>query len=454
MENIKEHLSDELVIWNRDDNVEKPKHLMFLDWAHDHKGEPMFGNKRDYVSKEYPNTVREALFGLGVTAPSWDWMCDELRKLHFTNLLNIKMQSKHWCSDLAKVILEPKGLRGNIDYARDLRGIPLIPLTNGTWRCPPSENDPIYFPVSLGTTIPPGLRLSLVDEEACLCPKRKKLFTLLGVKECNVLSVIERVLDYHTNFSFAQRDHIIAQLKYLYSVRDYLRPGDMDNIYFACSASSTQLHKGASTYANTSENELQQLLSGCSEAHFLDDHYFTELSLDEKAMLAEWLRDKAGVALAPRFIATYSNGLHKDFQWLLDNKSDQALATLRRYWSIYDRIMTSTANRSLQDHEVMCIGEYRCALAYTCIPTHTLMEKARTFGNANRCHFLLLPGGNPEDWAFLSSFGVGIDDGLDFYLWMLKQPGFQENINVHKSEQLYLAIQSRVFSSTDEENVR
>lgn len=453
-ENINKHLSRALVIKDRTGSVGKPKRLMFLDLAHDRHGKPIFGNMCDYVSSDYPGSVREALSSLGVTAPNWGWMCDKLQELEDESLLRTRMRSKEWCSDLAKVILQPQKPRGDRKYARDLGWIALIPLADGTWRKPPSKDGPIYFPASMGTTIPPGLPLSLVDEEACACPERRKLFRLLGVKDCDVPNVVERILDYHAKFSSAKADHLIAQLKYLYKMREYLRPGDMNKIYFTCPASK-HLQRGTSTYADVSvDGQLRQFFSGYSEANFLDGRYFTKLDPFKGAKLAEWLGETSSVALAPRFIDTYSYGLHKDFKWLLNNKSGQVLAILYRYWSLYNKDMTNKARDTLADHEFMCRSGGRAALRKTYIPLPTLVEKTRAFGNAEDCHFLVLPSGDPKDWKFLSSLGAGLDEGLDFYLWVLNQSGFKKRIDVNKSKQLYLAIQSLAFSPAEEENVK
>lgn len=429
---------------------------MFLDWTHDRNGKPMFGQMGDYVSHDYPESVRDALILLGVTAPDWKWLCDRLQELRNKDLLYFKIQSKEWCSDIAKVILEPQEPKGDSKYARDLRNISLIPLADGTWRCPPSEDDPIYFPASLGTIIPPGLQLSLVDEEACACPKRSKLFRLLGVKDCDVPNVVERILDYHAKSSSAMRDHLIAQLKYLYKMREHLRPGDMDKVYFACFASEHP-QKGTSAYADTSVGgELQQLFSGYSGARFLDSDYFADLDPFERAEFAEWLSEKASVALAPRFISTYSRGLHRDFEWLLANKSDQVLNILCQHWSLYKKCMTNTAKDTLAGHLFMCKSGDRAALRKTYIPFPNLLEKTEVFGYANDCHFLALPSGDPKDWKFLSSLGVGLDEGLDFYLWILNQIGFTftRHTDIDKSKKLYLAIQSRAFTPTEELEVK
>jgi hypothetical protein len=427
---------------------------MFLDWACDRKGEPMFGSKADYISKDYPDTVREAVSWLGVTAPDWNWVCDKLKVLHKKGLLASKMQSAEWCSDLAKVVLD--SVKPNdASYARDLRGIPIIPLTDGTWRCAPSKDDPIFFPVSLGARIPPGLPLSLVQENASVCPMRKKLFRLLGVKDCDVPSVVERILAYHTKLRSALADEIIAQLKYLYKMREHLQYGDMEKIYFKCSPPTLHLQKGGSTYANIScDGKLQQLFSGCSEINFLHENYFVDLNLTERAALAEWLRQTAGVALAPRFIATSSRELHADFKWLLDTKSDQVLATLRQHWSIYKDIITSKARDTLANHEFLCCSRSAVTLRKTRIPSWTLTHKAMAIGPVRKCHFLAIPSNNAEDWKFLSSLGVDMDDELNYYLWLLSQSGFQRHVYADGPKKLYLEIQSRAFSPSEKDKVK
>ena len=453
-ESIRERLSGAPVLKNQTGSVTKPKRLMFLDWAEDRNGMPMFGDMSDYVSSDYPDSVRAALSSLGVATPDWRWVCNKLQELHDKSLLHIETRSKEWYSDLAAVILEPQEPKDNGKYARDLGTIPLILLADGTWRRPPSKGDPIYFPASSGTTIPPGLPLSLVCEEAYACPKRRKLFRLLGVKDCDVPNIIKRILDYHAKFRSAQGVHLIAQLRYLYKMRAHLRPGDMDKIYFECPASDI-FTKGTSTYADISiGNELQLLFSGYSMAHFLDDRYFAELNPFQKAKLAEWLCETAGVALAPRLITADSDVLHNDFKWLLDNKDDQVLAILRQHWSLYKKDMTEKAKDTLAGHKFMCKSGDRAALSTTYLPLPALVEKTRAFGNADDCHFLDLPSGDPRDYKFLSSLGVGRNDDLDFNLWLLNQTGFREQRDIAKSKRLYLAIQSHAFSPTEESKVK
>lgn len=116
--------------------------------------------------------------------------------------------------------------------------------------------------------------------------------------------------------------------------------------------------------------------------------------------------------------------------------------------------MTYVAKNALADHHFICKSGYLAALRKAYIPFPKLIEKTQTFGNADRCNFLVLPGGDPKDWTFFSSFKVGLDEGLDFYLWILNESGFTQHVNVEKSKRLYLAIQSQAFSPAEEEKVK
>jgi hypothetical protein len=48
--NIRNHLTDAFVVKSRAGSIEKPRNLMFMAWAHDRNGDPLFGQKCDYVS--------------------------------------------------------------------------------------------------------------------------------------------------------------------------------------------------------------------------------------------------------------------------------------------------------------------------------------------------------------------------------------------------------------------
>jgi hypothetical protein len=418
-----------------------PKHLKYLDWTHDRDGKPMLGNASDYISACYPQMTHSRLSWLGVTIPNWDWMCEALQKLFDEDVLQARVRNDKWYSDLAKMILEAsrKSSKDGSDL-KGLSGIPLIPLRDGTWQCPPPEDNPIYLPLSSETEIPPGLPLSFVDEKACSCPARRRLFMFLGVKSCTVHEVAKKIVDHQANLELENTDDMCAQLRYLYKMRKQLDFVNLEKIRFRCSACDSR-HSGRSIYADISATgDLKQLFSSYNNAHFMRNGYFAELEPQIKTKFAKWLGKTTGVAMAPRLVTRRGHDLHTDFEWLLNNKKDSVLDVLRQNWGLYDNSEKTSAEDILAGQEFMCRSGHLAPLKATYLPLPKLIRKAEDLGDVSKLKFLNLPGGEPKDWKFLSNLGVGVAEDLVFYLWILNQ--LPESGNLQKAKQLYLAIQS------------
>jgi hypothetical protein len=438
---IRRCLQDAPVLMNQAGGLSIPKQLKHLDWAHDLDGKPMLGNASDYVSTCYPQMFHRRLSWLGVTDPNWKWMCEALQKLFDEDVLQARMGNDQWYSDLAEMILEAsrKFSKDGSDL-EGLSGIPLIPLRDGTWQCPPPEDDPIYFPLSSETAIPPGLSFSFVDEKACACPTRRRLFMFLGVKSCTVHEVAKRIIDHQANLGLEHTDDMTAQLRYLYKMRKQLDFVNMEKIRFLCSTCDSR-HSGRSTYADISATgDLKQLFSGHDNAHFMRNDYFAELEPRSKIQFAKWLGKTTGVAMAPRLVTRRGHDLHTDFEWLLNNKKDHVLELLRQNWDSYSKSERMTAGDTLVDREFMCRSGHLAALGGVYLPLPELMKRAEDLGDVNHLTFLNLPGGEPKDWKFLSNLGVGVAEEPVFYLQILCQ--LPESGNIQKAKQLYLAIQS------------
>jgi hypothetical protein len=445
---ILQHLKDTPIIQTQYGSYAYPPALTFMDWAHDRDGKPMFGSSTEYVSLEYPVSVRVNLALLGVNSPDWKWVSEKLKHLHQNRSLHDESRTMEWHSDLAKVILTPNEARRNTRYADIVGSIPLIPLADGRWSAAPTASNPIYFPHSLGTKIPSGLPLILVERAACECPHRMKLFKWLGVKDCNVSNIVERIIDYHTKLERANRSDVIEHVKYLYQAKDRLRLGDMKKVYFT-DQNSSLFRKGPQCYANGSaEDELCDLFSGCENAFFLHPDYFQGLSHSQKNDFVQWLATFADVATLPRF-RSQSGSLHDDFLWLLQNRSDRVLGVLRRHWNHYCSQITNEIKSQLAGHRVLCQSGDRIPLRETFIPISPLLEKSQEFCGTSSCPFVVLPDGPTSEWTFLSQFDVGTAENLEFYLWILAQPRFKTGSDVEKAKKLYCEIQSLASYNVD-----
>lgn len=446
---ILQRLQETSIIQTQSGSYEYPSALTFMDWAHDRNGKLMFGSSTEYVSLAYPNSVRPYLALLGVNSPDWKWVSQKLQNLHQSRSLHGGNRTMEWYSDLAKVIFSPNEAGGNKRYAVEIGSIPLIPLADGEWSTAPTTSNPIYFPHSLGTTIPSGLPLTVVDRDACKCPHRMKLFKWLGVKDCDVKNVVERIVDYHTKFENAQIFDIIEQVKYLYQVKEHLRTDDMKKVYFAIQ-NGGYFRKGLECYADDStEAELCDLFSGYDNAFFLDSDYFQGLSHSKKRDFVKWLASSADVATRPRFQSQFGS-LHDDFLWLLQNRSDHILGILYKHWNDYASYITDEIKNQLANHRVLCQSGDEVPLRQTFIPFSHLVEISQEFCGANSCPFVVLPDGQTREWMFLSQFDVGIAENLEFYLWILRQPRFKTTSDVEKAKKLYLEIQSWACYDVDQ----
>jgi hypothetical protein len=450
--NIRRCLHDAPVLMNQAGGLSTPKQLKHLDWAHDIDGKPMLGNACDYISACYPQIYHRRLSWLGVTTPNWEWMCEALQKLFDEDVLQSRMGNNDWYYGLAEMILEAS--RKFSKDGSDLEGlsaIPLIRLRDGTWQCPPPEDDPFYFPLSSEAVIPPGLSLSFVDEEACACPTRRRLFMFLGVRNCTVHEVAKRIIDHQANLELEYTDDMAAQLKYLYKMRRQLGFVNLEKIRFRCSTCDSR-HSGCSIYADISTTgDLKQLFSGYDNAHFMRNDYFAGLEPQIKAKFVKWLGKTMGVAMTPRLVTRRGHVLHTDYEWLLNTKKEHVLDALRQNWFSYSKSEKETVHDMVVDREFMCRSGNVAWLFETFLPLPELTRIAEDLGDYNKMRFLSLPSGEPKDWRFLSDLGVGVAKGVSFYLWILLHPS--ESSNVQKAKQLYLAIQSSA-SPGDYETIR
>jgi hypothetical protein len=422
---------------------------MFMDWAQDRSGNPIFGSSNDYVSSTYPSSVRHALGFLDIATPNASWINRNLSRLVQDNSLHGANRTLEWYSDLAKVILSSDAARPNTAYMDSIGDIPLIPLANGTWHTAPTTSAPIYFPQSIGTTIPSGLPLTLVAQTGCECPHRMRLFRMLGVKICDVSNIIERIIDYHKTLRTANHSDVLGHARYLYRAKAQIKSVDMEMIWFSDSECSF-FRKGINLYTDKpGENKLCDLFSGYEDAHFLHSDYFKDLDSIQKKEFIEWLELSAKIATVPRIGTSLSvfGSIHKDFLWLLQNKRDRVLSILRKNWKHYITQMSSSIESQLMMHDFICQSGDRVPLRETYLPLPRLVERSRELCGTASCSFLSLPDGEPTEWMFLSRFGVGTAENLEFYLWLLKQPQFKTGSTVERSKKLYCEIQSRVERS-------
>lgn len=273
------------------------------------------------------------------------------------------------------------------------------------------------------------------------------------MKYCDASNIVKEIVSYHIRFTRANHSDIVGHARYLYIAKDELIGNDLKKISFSVAESDSFL-KGSDLYMDSlGSTELSELFSGYSDALFLHSDYFQDLPATEKRQFIEWLEFGADIATVPRLTTQYGE-LHDDFRWVLDNRSDRVLDIIRRHWDVYRSKVTSQVQQQFARCTFLCRTGNLVFLRQSFIPLPGLVQKSHELCGSDSCSFLELSGCPLEDWKFLSKFNVGTEDNLDFYLWILEQPGFKINPSVERSKKLYFEIQSRTGSFAEIETVR
>lgn len=206
-------------------------------------------------------------------------------------------------------------------------------------------------------------------------------------------------------------------------------------------------------YSQGRKDGFQQLLEGYDKAYFLDSSYFHGFDQTQRDQFIQWLQETAGVATYPR-LSTQFSSMHGDFCWLLQNRRGQILSLLRENWDSYKEQLTNAMIETIATHKFRSREGQDVLLRQTFIPLPSLLEKSQTFCDTDSFPFLDLPNGHPNEWKFLSRFGVGIEEDIDFYVWVLEQPSFKIRVNIDKAKNLYSKIQECGLSGMHSNKIR
>lgn len=96
-----------------------------------------------------------------------------------------------------------------------IRGMALVPLTDGSWQS--TSDTTCYYAHVDGLEIPRGLGLSLVEPQASTQPERKRLFDFLGVKTATIAMIRQRIYDcYQTPIRDMSFTRSLSHLRFLY----------------------------------------------------------------------------------------------------------------------------------------------------------------------------------------------------------------------------------------------
>lgn len=426
-------ISSENVLESIDGQFVPPSTLMSYPLKFcDENGRPITATAKTscrYLSSKYEPDDYETLTTFGVQEMGGREFLRELQKLMKDDPAFFCNQSLEWHSNLARA-LAPLCLDKVLSL--QIGTLNLIPLRDGQWVS--IEGKSIFFPGDRhGLTIPDGINLYAIADEAAQDPFRRHLYRLLGAEDFSVSLLCDTIIAAHNDSKFrpssAMNGALLSQALFLFRAGCKL---DKNERFWCVQECGAKRSPASKLYLESDEPLSASKLLGTdrSRFHFLHSSYLDAVP-EEEERWRKWLVDMLRVAEFPRLAVSSGKDsfrLSEDFEWLLMHRpSAEFLVLLRDQWYNYAPYLENdetkkdnhppNVSRKLLRERLSFVG-VKCRdgtmrqAKNTYLPTNELVAAAR-----GCIDFLDVP--NPQDkrWELvLHALQVGLKDDLDFYL--------------------------------------
>ena len=389
-----------------------------------------------YLSPKYSEADFQLLARLGTTVLQWSSFLDrldaDLRISHGSKWRSME-ENADWrtriCKLLSSILTENPP-----SQQKRLKRLALIPLCDGRWVSGDSGLK-IYFPRTDDIPIPVDLGLDLVNPMAAENIAWADLLSTSGVMSCPREAVIGSIHKRYnaTNLENFKVLNAVAHIRYLYwflakdqsSLAPQIR---LTNQHGALLKKDQHLYfrDEGDDYSPSKLFEQDARLPG-HPVHYLHEGYLK--AVDPEAIhngrsWKKWLEEIAGVRRIPELSAK-DYGLSKEFQYIIDHRSNMLLGTLKRGWAIYRLQINDSVKEELQSRPVLLENGTKTPLKRTFLPFPSLKRIAEDLSIANACPFVavceLLRDEEKFEWMFVKELRVGIEENLDFYLSALEK---------------------------------
>lgn len=389
-----------------------------------------------YLSPKYSEADFQLLARLGTTVLQWrnfiDRLDADLRIPHGSNWRSME-ENAEWRTRICK-LLSSIFTENLPSQQKRLRRLALIPLCDGRWVSSDSGTK-IYFPKTDDTPIPVDLGLDLVNPMAAENIAWADLLSTSGVMSCPRDAVIGSINKRYnaTNLENFEVLNAVAHIRYLYwflskdqsSLASQIR---LTNQHGALLKKDQYLYfrDDGDDYSPSKLFEQDAQLPG-HPVHYLHEGYLK--AVDPEAIhnglsWMRWLEEIAGVRRIPELSAK-GHGLSKEFQYIIDHRSNMLLGTLKRGWAFYRLQINDSVKEELQSRPVLLENGTKTLLHRTFLPLPSLKQIAEDLRIANACPFVavseLLRDEEKFEWIFVKELRVGIEENLDFYLSALEK---------------------------------
>ncbi|KAF2667223.1 hypothetical protein BT63DRAFT_481662 [Microthyrium microscopicum] len=446
----------------------------------DDQGNPLLsqeGVQGNYdISENYDGKLDlPILKTLGVQDLShWDFL-QRLQQDLATDSSRMKSKSTtaQWHDKMATVLSKSISTKRCKDL---LVRLEIVPLATGRWARPLKAS--IFWPTSAGVNIPSDLGLAMVSSTALEIDSRKKLFQSLGVEEYGPADVFKMIESRYKAVFGVNQIHHSEHIKFLFGHHGELNandclipllthegklyntsnnlPGDMA---FGTANGNMYCSEARGQYA------LLTLLNGRTppklegKIHWPHPDYYEalkECTLNGGISGEEWFRSRFRLHTLPclRTRETTDKNFPKmspELQYIISDLPHYLLGVLAACWSQYPSSKGWIA--AIQEAKVPILESLEMReLKSSFLPLPRLKHIVSSMALEKDFGFLKeLAGMTDADasrWNFLSTFGVGLEENVDFWLALYQQLCHPNNVKIDDIFTIYRRLQT--FVSADD----
>jgi len=423
-----------------------------------------------YLSPKYIEADFQILKRLGTITLQWSKFVDRLdTDLQISGDSKWRSMKKNadWRTRICK-LLSRAFIENLPNTQKRLRTLALIPLRDGRWVSSALRNE-IYFPKTDGISIPADIGLDLVCPMAAENIAWADLLSNLGVMSCPRDSVISSI---HKRYNATNLDNFkvfnaVAHIRYLY----WFLPKDHSSLapqVRLANQHGSLLKKDQYLYFPDEGDDYSPSKLFKQDAqlpghpvHYLHEDYLKAVDpevIRNGRSWMRWLEEIVRVRRIPEFRAKGYDGLSKEFQYIVNHRSNKLLGTLKRGWAYYRLQINDVVEGELRNSAVLLENGRRTSLLRTFLPLPKLKQIAAELRIADAYPFVaiseLLRDEERLEWMFVKDLQVGIEENLDFYLSALEtfktiKPALNTTSARDQLARMYQNIQSKCSEGLD-----
>jgi hypothetical protein len=370
---------------------------------------------------------------------------------HFVGGLNkmrsqMSLQSTIWHEAICQKLYGiPNASTGRRDLSLEIRQLPILPLSDGSWVSAAGSPDSVIFFDTELAGIPRDLDIQFLEADISPASWRHKLFKKLGVREADCHFVANKILEHHrNNWPVDSVQSMISHAVFMFVHRYAKRFPHPTGLRVMDERAAVA--KAKDVYADILDPQqsirMRDVLP--PPARFLHPDYMQEDGVATQETWKQWLCDSLGLNIFPRLID--GGKLSPEFEALARTvDTRKLLIVLKETWPKWSGRLNASAISWLSQIVVVCEDGSKHLLKESYIQKESLK-------NCVDLPFLPIDEPDDADWNFLGKLGVTSRVDGSFYLRQLTRLKDENSHEVEKIEETYQKIEALFHD--DSQNIR